>query len=175
MQETAECQCKANVQPGNCDTCIDGSFDLQESNPDGCTDCFCSGKSTYCQSHDRLVRSKVRNPFHFTLQGVPTTFKKWEIREFIILLFWPKFRQIEGRSAVLSRNANKLWRIFRLFWFWWIFSKFLFNSCWDTRYYQKENLHCDPKKLLMILCRLRQWRIGEWHPGNFPRFLLRKN
>ena len=68
MQETAECQCKANVQPGNCDTCIDGSFDLQESNPDGCTDCFCSGKSTYCQSHDRLVRSKVRNPFHFAEQ-----------------------------------------------------------------------------------------------------------
>ena len=121
MQETAECQCKANVQPGNCDTCIDGSFDLQESNPDGCTDCFCSGKSTYCQSHDRLVRSKVRNPFHFTLQGVPTTFKKWEIREFIILLFWPKFRQIEGRSALLSRNANKLWQTFRLLWFWWIF------------------------------------------------------
>ena len=59
FQETAECQCKANVEPGNCDTCKAGSFDLQEANPDGCTDCFCSGKSTFCLSHDRLVRSKV--------------------------------------------------------------------------------------------------------------------
>ena len=69
FQETAECQCKANVEPGNCDTCKAGSFDLQEANPDGCTDCFCSGKSTFCLSHDRLVRSKVSH-----LTGWPNKF-----------------------------------------------------------------------------------------------------
>ncbi len=51
--------CKPNVEGDNCDTCQEGTFDLQEMNPDGCTNCFCSGKTTFCASHDRLVRKKV--------------------------------------------------------------------------------------------------------------------
>lgn len=60
-QETAECMCKPNVIGDLCDTCKDGTFDLQEMNPDGCTDCVCSGKTLFCQSHDRLVRTQIQS------------------------------------------------------------------------------------------------------------------
>ena len=33
---TGQCSCKANVQSTKCDTCSEGHFNLQESNPDGC-------------------------------------------------------------------------------------------------------------------------------------------
>ena len=59
FQENAECSCKENVEGADCDTCKDGFFDLQQSNPGGCTQCFCSGVTTYCDSHDKLVREKV--------------------------------------------------------------------------------------------------------------------
>ena len=59
FQETAECLCKTNVEGENCDTCIHNTFDLQQMNPDGCTQCFCSGKAEFCSSNDRLVRTKV--------------------------------------------------------------------------------------------------------------------
>ena len=59
LQQTAECKCKENVEGECCNTCVDGTFDLQANNPDGCTDCICSGKTTFCKSHNHLVRSTV--------------------------------------------------------------------------------------------------------------------
>ena len=61
FQENAECLCKPKVEGEKCDTCTDGTFDLQQMNPDGCTECFCSGKTTFCNSHDRLIRTKVKH------------------------------------------------------------------------------------------------------------------
>ncbi|XP_069958976.1 laminin subunit alpha isoform X2 [Cherax quadricarinatus] len=51
-QDDASCYCKINVQGRSCDTCRTGSYNLEESNPDGCTKCFCFGKSDYCSSAD---------------------------------------------------------------------------------------------------------------------------
>ncbi|XP_069164876.1 laminin subunit alpha isoform X2 [Procambarus clarkii] len=51
-QDDASCYCKLNVQGRSCDTCRSGSYNLEESNPDGCTKCFCFGKSEYCSSAD---------------------------------------------------------------------------------------------------------------------------
>lgn len=45
-QYTAECFCKANVQGLACDVCREGTFDIQAENVDGCTKCFCFGKTT---------------------------------------------------------------------------------------------------------------------------------
>ncbi|KAM7349812.1 terribly reduced optic lobes isoform 24-T24 [Cochliomyia hominivorax] len=44
------CYCKANVQGTYCDQCRPGTYDLSASNPDGCTECYCSHKSTTCRS-----------------------------------------------------------------------------------------------------------------------------
>ncbi|XP_050725715.1 laminin subunit alpha-like isoform X5 [Eriocheir sinensis] len=51
-QEDARCYCKLNVQGRSCESCRPGSYNLEESNPDGCTKCFCFGKSDYCSSAD---------------------------------------------------------------------------------------------------------------------------
>lgn len=55
-QYTAECFCKANVQGSACDVCKEGTFNLEEKNEDGCTKCFCFGKTTRCVSAN-LYRS----------------------------------------------------------------------------------------------------------------------
>lgn len=57
-QVTAECHCKANVQGVTCDTCREGTFNLQSVNEKGCTECFCFGKTTRCQSA-RLYKTHV--------------------------------------------------------------------------------------------------------------------
>ncbi|XP_062043247.1 laminin subunit alpha-2 [Lepus europaeus] len=44
------CNCKENVEGGDCSRCKTGFFNLQEANPKGCEECFCSGVSDRCQS-----------------------------------------------------------------------------------------------------------------------------
>lgn len=48
-QQDETCFCKKNVQGGYCDQCVDGTYNLQPSNPEGCTKCFCFGKTTRCE------------------------------------------------------------------------------------------------------------------------------
>lgn len=44
------CFCKRNAIGRDCDMCVEGTYNLQESNPDGCTTCFCFGKTSRCES-----------------------------------------------------------------------------------------------------------------------------
>ncbi|KAM6185206.1 laminin subunit alpha-2-like [Rhynchocyon petersi] len=44
------CNCKENVEGGDCSRCKSGFFNLQQDNPKGCDECFCSGVSNRCQS-----------------------------------------------------------------------------------------------------------------------------
>jgi laminin, alpha 3/5 len=44
------CFCKKNTQGRECNSCVDGTYNLQASNPDGCTKCFCFGKTSRCNS-----------------------------------------------------------------------------------------------------------------------------
>ncbi|XP_035271308.1 laminin subunit alpha-1 [Anguilla anguilla] len=46
----AACVCKENVMGGDCDLCKQGFYNLQGSNPEGCTECFCFGVSDVCES-----------------------------------------------------------------------------------------------------------------------------
>ena len=62
-QETAECFCKENVRAGACDTCKEGHFNLQETNPDGCMECFCFGKTHFCSSNLNMQKEKVELTF----------------------------------------------------------------------------------------------------------------
>ena len=47
------------MEGDNCADCQEGKFNLQASNPDGCSDCFCFGKTTYCKSHANLTRAFI--------------------------------------------------------------------------------------------------------------------
>ncbi|XP_041500327.1 laminin subunit alpha-1-like [Microtus oregoni] len=44
------CLCKKNVEGKNCDRCKPGFYNLQERNPQGCSECFCFGVSDVCDS-----------------------------------------------------------------------------------------------------------------------------
>ncbi|KAG8521110.1 Laminin subunit alpha-1, partial [Galemys pyrenaicus] len=44
------CLCKENVEGKECDRCKPGFYNLQERNPQGCTECFCFGVSDVCDS-----------------------------------------------------------------------------------------------------------------------------
>uniref|UniRef100_A0A1B0CH53 Netrin axonal chemotropic factor n=1 Tax=Lutzomyia longipalpis TaxID=7200 RepID=A0A1B0CH53_LUTLO len=49
-QTDESCFCKKHVVGPNCRDCEEGTYNLQASNPDGCTKCFCFGKTTRCES-----------------------------------------------------------------------------------------------------------------------------
>ncbi|RVE52213.1 hypothetical protein evm_003132 [Chilo suppressalis] len=49
-QNTAQCYCKKHVRGQACNDCKEEYFNLQATNPDGCTKCYCFGKTTRCTS-----------------------------------------------------------------------------------------------------------------------------
>lgn len=49
-QISAACFCKKNVIGPTCNYCREGTFNLQADNEDGCSECFCFGKTTRCYS-----------------------------------------------------------------------------------------------------------------------------
>ncbi|CAN7986822.1 unnamed protein product [Ixodes hexagonus] len=59
------CPCKTNVQGKNCNRCKDGHFNLEASNPDGCSRCFCFGVTQQCSSS-----SYYRNEIKMQLQDL---------------------------------------------------------------------------------------------------------
>lgn len=54
------CACKPNVQGVKCDDCRPGTFGLQTDNPNGCTACFCFGRSASC-TQAGLSWSQIRS------------------------------------------------------------------------------------------------------------------
>lgn len=54
-QSTAECFCKKYVIGPRCEYCKEGTFNLEDDNEDGCTECFCFGKTTRCSSSNYFV------------------------------------------------------------------------------------------------------------------------
>lgn len=58
IKNNSECFCKSNVYGQACDLCKEGTFNIQEKNDEGCSKCFCFGKTTRCQSSN-LYRTEV--------------------------------------------------------------------------------------------------------------------
>jgi laminin alpha 1/2 len=60
-----KCRCKNNVEGPNCDRCKKNTYDLDPSNPQGCTNCFCSNRSTTCRAStfiwDQIRTASVEN------------------------------------------------------------------------------------------------------------------
>ena len=62
--DTGACPCKKNAVGKKCASCSQGYFGLSESSRDGCTQCFCFGRSRDCaqaeHSWTQLVMTRRR-------------------------------------------------------------------------------------------------------------------
>uniref|UniRef100_A0A3P8W854 Laminin, alpha 1 n=1 Tax=Cynoglossus semilaevis TaxID=244447 RepID=A0A3P8W854_CYNSE len=65
---TGVCACKVGVTSLHCDECKSGWFGLSTANPNGCSQCFCSGLSRDCEEKGGLRREQVNKHRH--LSGV---------------------------------------------------------------------------------------------------------
>ncbi|XP_066906769.1 laminin subunit alpha-1 [Halyomorpha halys] len=63
---TGQCPCKENTVGLHCASCKDGTFGMNYDDPNGCTECFCFGRSTKC-SDAGLTWSLIRIPRPRTL------------------------------------------------------------------------------------------------------------
>ena len=70
----AQCLCKKNVVGGRCDSCADDTFNLDSTNPDGCTKCFCFGQSTRCMSANLFIRK-----FRYFVPEEDEDFEAWSL------------------------------------------------------------------------------------------------
>uniref|UniRef100_A0A8C0EGH7 Basement membrane-specific heparan sulfate proteoglycan core protein n=1 Tax=Bubo bubo TaxID=30461 RepID=A0A8C0EGH7_BUBBB len=63
------CICKELVEGENCDRCKPGFFNLQQNNPKGCEECFCSGKTNIC-THSHLTYRNIEDMNGWYLTGL---------------------------------------------------------------------------------------------------------
>ncbi|MEQ2289431.1 hypothetical protein AMECASPLE_032953, partial [Ameca splendens] len=56
---TGECVCKSGVSGRRCEECVSGWFALSDQNPNGCSECFCSGLSRDCEEQGGLTRVPI--------------------------------------------------------------------------------------------------------------------
>lgn len=80
-QQDESCFCKKNVRPGSCDTCVDGTYNLEASNPDGCTKCFCFGKTSRCErsSLKPVVVGIINHASVSTLSEDTLEMERWKL------------------------------------------------------------------------------------------------
>lgn len=60
---TGECPCKDNVEGHNCDSCKDGTYNLDVANQQGCLHCFGYGRALTCKSAEGFVASVITSHF----------------------------------------------------------------------------------------------------------------
>ena len=60
---TGICTCKANAEGRKCELCKSGTYNSDPQNPDGCSPCFCFGRSSGCSSAKNFVKSVIRSQF----------------------------------------------------------------------------------------------------------------
>ena len=60
---TGICTCKANAEGNKCERCKNGTYNSDPHNPDGCSPCFCFGRSSQCSSARGFVRSIISANF----------------------------------------------------------------------------------------------------------------
>lgn len=77
-QASAECFCKNNVIGPACDTCREGTFNLQSNNDNGCSECFCFGKTSRCRSA-ALFKVSLIQMTNWTIVNVNTSFLNLEV------------------------------------------------------------------------------------------------
>ncbi|NXK18550.1 LAMA2 protein, partial [Arenaria interpres] len=87
------CTCKEHVEGENCDRCKPGFFNLQQNNPKGCEECFCSGKTDVC-THSHLTYGNIED-----MNG-------WYLTDLAGLVrVTPKLNRFDGHQQFSISNA----------------------------------------------------------------------
>uniref|UniRef100_A0A663M1F7 Laminin subunit alpha-2 n=1 Tax=Athene cunicularia TaxID=194338 RepID=A0A663M1F7_ATHCN len=87
------CICKEHVEGENCDRCKPGFFNLQQNNPKGCEECFCSGKTNIC-THSHLTYRNIED-----MNG-------WYLTDLLGLIrVTPKQRRFDGHQQFSISNV----------------------------------------------------------------------
>lgn len=60
---TGICTCKSNAEGNKCGMCKNGTYNSDPNNPDGCSPCFCFGRSDVCSSAQGFVKSYITADF----------------------------------------------------------------------------------------------------------------
>lgn len=80
---TGICPCKVNAEGNKCERCRNGTYNSDSDNPDGCSPCFCYGRSNQCSSARGYVKSYLKanfstisnvNPFGVSLTNLGERF-----------------------------------------------------------------------------------------------------
>lgn len=76
--DSGQCPCKRYVQGVKCDQCQTMTFGMTKSNADGCTRCYCFGRSTECEQSN-LSWGQIR------MAGARSLSVEYQNQEFIVL------------------------------------------------------------------------------------------
>ena len=60
---TGKCSCKDNVEGHNCNSCKDGTYNLDTANQQGCLHCFGYGRALTCKSAEGFIASAITSHF----------------------------------------------------------------------------------------------------------------
>uniref|UniRef100_A0A8C8HC76 Laminin, alpha 1 n=1 Tax=Oncorhynchus tshawytscha TaxID=74940 RepID=A0A8C8HC76_ONCTS len=110
-----ECICKENVMGADCDLCKQGFFNLEGSDPEGCTECFCFGVSDVCESSpwsmsqvtyrtDFMAIFSVTN-FHYCILAVSTVFLSVTLFPMFSVPFCHCYVKLTSYGGVLSYSV----------------------------------------------------------------------
>jgi hypothetical protein len=114
--DTGACTCKPRVIGAKCSHCQNGTFNLANDNPYGCTRCMCSGITENCTS-STLYRSKVRCLVHCEFCDLFTMFCMWWTR-----LKWSNRSSTSSKSSTHNINVTTRFDV-------WSNMSFVGNQC----------------------------------------------
>lgn len=104
--DSGQCPCKELVTGLKCDECRQSTFGLSFNNPNGCTRCFCFGRSQSCTQHN-LIWGQVRSmgPRNITVHYL-TDYHNHNDVEYVVMSH-VRNNHVHRESAFL-KNINAL-------------------------------------------------------------------
>ena len=117
---TGICPCKTNAEGNKCERCKNGTYNSDPDNPDGCSPCFCYGRSNTCSSAQGFVKTYIAADFrrmnaNHSQSGVllgspdPNTFAiDFEANSYVNLRFTEEFKgnQLHSYGQQLTVTLN---------------------------------------------------------------------
>ncbi len=88
--------------------CRPGYFNLDITNPDGCTKCFCYGHASTCQSAPNYYYNPIRSTFS---QGINSSFELFDIKMYLLLGVdgWRAVNQTGHEAPVYSDTGSYIY------------------------------------------------------------------